>query len=104
MVMMRLPPGVPITATLSWPSRKLGVIDDNGRLPGAIALASSPINPNAFGTPGFTEKSSISLLRSEEHTSELQSLMRNSYDVFCLTKKKINTNHMSYSTTKGKEL
>src|SRR3546814_5946493 len=27
-------------------------------------------------------------LRSEEHTSELQSLMRNSYAVFCLTKKK----------------
>src|SRR3546814_2423795 len=27
--------------------------------------------------------------RSEEHTSELQSLMRNSYDVFCLKKKKI---------------
>src|SRR3546814_2430495 len=26
--------------------------------------------------------------RSEEHTSELQSLMRISYDVFCLTKKK----------------
>src|SRR3546814_1186058 len=28
------------------------------------------------------------LWRSEEHTSELQSLMRNSYDVFCLKKKK----------------
>src|SRR3546814_5655009 len=28
---------------------------------------------------------------SEEHTSELQSLMRNSYAVFCLTKK--NTHH-----------
>src|SRR3546814_10535987 len=28
-------------------------------------------------------------VRSEEHTSELQSLMRNSYDVFCLKKKKI---------------
>src|SRR3546814_6339707 len=27
-------------------------------------------------------------LRSEEHTSELQSLMRNSYAVFCLKKKK----------------
>src|SRR3546814_7775638 len=27
-------------------------------------------------------------LRSEEHTSELQSLMRISYDVFCLKKKK----------------
>src|SRR3546814_10099619 len=26
--------------------------------------------------------------RSEEHTSELQSLMRNSYAVFCLTKKR----------------
>src|SRR3546814_10755216 len=26
--------------------------------------------------------------RSEEHTSELQSLMRNSYTVFCLKKKK----------------
>src|SRR3546814_1551382 len=33
-------------------------------------------------------------LRSEEHTSELQSLMRNSYAVFCLKKKKnkISTN------------
>src|SRR3546814_6349677 len=29
--------------------------------------------------------------RSEEHTSELQSLMRNSYAVFCLKKKQINT-------------
>src|SRR3546814_6535463 len=28
-----------------------------------------------------------SALRSEEHTSELQSLMRNSYAVFCLKKK-----------------
>src|SRR3546814_10763987 len=28
--------------------------------------------------------------RSEEHTSELQSLMRNSYAVFCLKKKKHN--------------
>src|SRR3546814_3872748 len=29
------------------------------------------------------------LLRSEEHTSELQSLMRISYAVFCLKKKKL---------------
>src|SRR3546814_8909461 len=29
-----------------------------------------------------------SFARSEEHTSELQSLMRNSYAVFCLKKKK----------------
>src|SRR3546814_7567296 len=37
--------------------------------------------------PGW--KADIS--RSEEHTSELQSLMRISYAVFCLKKKNINT-------------
>src|SRR3546814_2470696 len=35
--------------------------------------------------------------RSEEHTSELQSLMRISYDVFCL-KKKNTTHYKSYRT------
>src|SRR3546814_1465838 len=33
-----------------------------------------------------------SIGRSEEHTYEIQSLMRNSYDVFCLKKKKISQN------------
>src|SRR3546814_7172998 len=32
--------------------------------------------------------------RSEEHTSELQSLMRISYAVFCLKKKKLNTTRL----------
>src|SRR3546814_1196438 len=32
-------------------------------------------------------------IRSEEHTSELQSLMRISYAVFCLKKKNINKKH-----------
>src|SRR3546814_6767749 len=46
---------------------------------------------------GYGDSSSISVrsvcaLRSEEHTSELQSLMRISYAVFCLKKKK-NNNH-----------
>src|SRR3546814_9534606 len=35
--------------------------------------------------------------RSEEHTSELQSLMRISYAVFCLKKK--NTNNITITTT-----
>src|SRR3546814_9501444 len=35
----------------------------------------------------------ISNCRSEEHTSELQSLMRISYAVFCLKKKTKKTNH-----------
>src|SRR3546814_4632421 len=34
---------------------------------------------------------SLTVRRSEEHTSELQSLMRISYAVFCLKKKKIQT-------------
>src|SRR3546814_947020 len=38
--------------------------------------------------------------RSEEHTSELQSLMRISYDVFCLKKKNLTyTNHHLQKTT-----
>src|SRR3546814_9774905 len=49
----------------------------------------------AIGTPTpemrrrFTQvlKGHIALARSEEHTSELQSLMRISYAVFCLQKK-----------------
>src|SRR3546814_3199100 len=41
--------------------------------------------------------------RSEEHTSELQSLMRISYAVFCLKNKKNNTKHINcihYSNSK----
>src|SRR3546814_3540787 len=37
------------------------------------------------------EVSDLMGLRSEEHTSELQSLMRNSYAVFCLKKQKHDT-------------
>src|SRR3546814_4135178 len=36
--------------------------------------------------------------RSEEHTSELQSLMRISYAVFCLKKKNTNTKTSQYNT------
>src|SRR3546814_8279772 len=36
-----------------------------------------------------TSSSELAAPRSEEHTSELQSLMRISYAVFCLKKKKI---------------
>src|SRR3546814_6261917 len=48
----------------------------------------------------YLEKMINLLDRSEEHTSELQSLMRISYAVFCLTKKiKTNTNYTPPSTT-----
>src|SRR3546814_10340322 len=39
------------------------------------------------------------LARSEEHTSELQSLMRNSYAVFCLKKKNIKITHTQTNMT-----
>src|SRR3546814_7164816 len=52
--------------------------------------------PMVFVGPVFTERLGIDLTginyldmtRTEEHTSELQSLMRTSYAVFCLKKKK----------------
>src|SRR3546814_9634205 len=37
--------------------------------------------------------------RSEEHTSELQSLMRISYAVFCLTKKKLTSNNLTHQAS-----
>src|SRR3546814_4749893 len=40
--------------------------------------------------------------RSEEHTSELQSLMRNSYAVFCLKKKKKNRTAVQHEMSSNK--
>src|SRR3546814_4987942 len=61
---------------LGWDAEKVNV---NG---GAIAIG-HPIG--ASGARVLT-----TLIRSEEHTSELQSLMRISYAVFCLKKKNNN--------------
>src|SRR3546814_2344514 len=55
---------------------------------------------NVFGVP--SEELDGLPSRSEEHTSELQSLMRISYAVFCLTKK-TNANHrQTYKHTQKK--
>src|SRR3546814_8332742 len=43
---------------------------------------------NDYSRKGFVDGRAIRLPRSEEHTSELQSLMRISYAVFCLKKTK----------------
>src|SRR3546814_7521811 len=63
-------------------------------------LAEKPDSPLlCFGVPGKVERRVRMPLRSEEHTSELQSLMRISYAVFRLNKKKISTTqHPSPST------
>src|SRR3546814_1261964 len=52
-----------------------------------------PLNPGCCRSARLAAK----LSRSEEHTSELQSLMRTSYAVFCLKKKK----HKHKSTTRN---
>src|SRR3546814_6572310 len=56
------------------------IVDRAGPQVGALVLNANgdPARFAAFGLP----------VRSEEHTSELQSLMRISYAVFCLKKKK----------------
>jgi len=60
--MMVGPPGLPVTRT-SWPSfvTRVGVMDESGRLPGTMALASPWMRPNMFGVPTCEVKSSISL-------------------------------------------
>src|SRR3546814_5020304 len=54
-----------------------------------ISLPGMPVG--APGMPGRKNAPLIVYERSEEHTSELQSLMRISYAVFCLKKKKTTT-------------
>src|SRR3546814_7584905 len=49
-------------------------------------------------SPAAGENESPGGVRSEEHTSELQSLMRISYAVFCLKKKKKLTRCLALST------
>ena len=81
-VKMRDPPGVPITSrTAPSRSRMVGVIDDRGRLPGAIALASPPTTPNRLGEPGLTEKSSISSLSRKPAPSTTLPLPKSSFSV-----------------------
>src|SRR3546814_6798836 len=71
------------------PGLSVSGVDGTGVIgsPGCVGSAGSnggvPVTVALFST----------LPRSEEHTSELQSLMRISYAVFCLKKKKNNKNH-----------
>src|SRR3546814_5377165 len=75
--------------------------DDDGRGQGLIVLEDLIARGGTFGHstqhPGID---GVATARSEEHTSELQSLMRISYADLCLKKKKPNTNthHLENST------
>src|SRR3546814_3202724 len=74
-----------------WPIGQDGTVgivgrDDFSSL-SAVRVAAVPLSGNPTADVTFTGNLP-SQQRSEEHTSELQSLMRTSYAVFCLKKKK----------------
>src|SRR3546814_9171547 len=71
--------------------RQGGIGRAHGRGPRRAAVPQLQCFPGA-GVVRARQRNAGGALRSEEHTSELQSLMRISYAVFCL-KKKNNTNY-----------
>src|SRR3546814_5318713 len=70
-------------------SGELAIIDSEGR--------ERAVHRLPYGAYVLVEDGAKVSKRSEEHTSELQSLMRNSYAVFCLKKK--NQTNQQYKTT-----
>src|SRR3546814_9628149 len=95
--MMRRPPGSKRTDT-PFPYTTLFRSTEGG--PASRGFAAVPARSRASDraaatgrcpAPASTCGQAGGRCRSEEHTSELQSLMRSSYAVFCLKKKK-NTN------------
>src|SRR3546814_8651654 len=74
------------------------VMPEDAEEAAAIAAAGGPKYPAFWAVIGQITVLDIvfsldSVIRSEEHTSELQSLMRISYAVFCLKKKTSNNTH-----------
>src|SRR3546814_9561283 len=61
-------------------------------------LAHPRFNARTAAVRAYHDHPNERRLRSEEHTSELQSLMRTSYAVFCLKKKNIQNTHESTAT------
>src|SRR3546814_6594485 len=62
-------------------------------------VPSTRLQPTSASSSVATTRA-LSRMRSEEHTSELQSLMRISYAVFCL-KKKTQTNNQQQQTNQS---
>src|SRR3546814_4207080 len=88
-----------IAAALEWQS------EQDAKCPGCGHPMDETLDPNgpdyrAANRIFADGASAVFSSRSEEHTSELQSLMRISYAVFCLKKKKDkHTHHNKKATT-----
>src|SRR3546814_732384 len=80
------------SANAATVEKKWVLIDADGLVVGRVATIIANILRGKH-KPSFTPP------RSEEHTSELQSLMRLSYAVFCLTTKKITRQHVIMTDT-----
>src|SRR3546814_5747699 len=102
-----------------WPRIQTAMLDEKslvvtykhwrGEKRGSLKKAEA--NPGAFGDcidcnqcvavcpTGIDIREGPQIGRSEEHTSELQSLMRISYAVFCLKKKKQKHRQYNYTIT-----
>src|SRR3546814_4490261 len=75
------------------PSITLHIVHELAARNGAVETSRLPVPPGSRQFPRRRQHllgmaGHLHLARSEEHTSELQSLMRISYAVFCLKKKK----------------
>src|SRR3546814_4209306 len=82
-------------------TRRRGPVSRNRFAPWPDATQSQPLVRPSFPVLGRARRrirAARIRRRSEEHTSELQSLMRISYAVFCLKKKK-NTRKQHYNYT-----
>src|SRR3546814_4819079 len=98
--MSRLPPTSTRTDTLfpyttlfrsRWPRPPFERIAPFGRTLGDVVLAGQDFTIAGFDVDRPLPPDIVEMGRSEEHTSELQSLMRISYAVFCLKKKNTET-------------
>src|SRR3546814_9417949 len=79
--------GIPARKTPAAPDYSEGLNTTGKRAQQSDALAQVPAIAAAWKMPERGSEDQAPVARSEEHTSELQSLMRISYAVFCLKKK-----------------
>src|SRR3546814_7421955 len=102
--MLRSPPSPPSQPSSSCSSFLAISSMFSGGQPGISIPRRSPMleSTSLISLSDLRPKFGVRSIRSEEHTSELQSLMRTTYAVFCLKKKKTptDTQHSTHHSPK----